>query len=103
MPHTPQLKLARDAETLARNHRGEIWFPWNPLATYYVDGRHDHDEDGLYVRRESGLPPARRLVDAGLPPKWRLTALNPAATWDVAQAMVAKGAIRMTEVGGWVV
>jgi hypothetical protein len=103
LPHTPQLALAREAEGLARRHRGAIWFPWNPLATYYVERRHDHDEDGLYVRQESGLYPTRRVAETGLPPSWRFTAFNPAATWDVAAAMIPKGPQQIVKSGGWLV
>ena len=103
LPHSPQLALAREAEALAQRHRGAIWFPWNPLATYYVERRHDHDEDGLYVRQESGLYPSRRVAEAGLPPAWRFTALNPAATWDVAPAMIPPGPRKFVESGGWLV
>ena len=47
-----------------------IWFPQNPLITFYADGKLWHSEDGILTRNLAGLAPReadfRRHLPAGL-------------------------------------
>jgi hypothetical protein len=75
----------RQAEAIAAQLPGEVWFPWNPLVTYYRDHRFDHVEDGLYARAVSGHPLDERELRAHLPPQWSVTALLTHSTqWNLA-------------------
>ncbi len=105
LPHAPMVAAIHEAETLARRFPGEIWFPWSPLISFYSEGRHYHDEDGLYVRQVSGVLPKRELAYGYLPPKWRVTAMRfkggDKMNWNVAIAMQRTGPITMETFGNW--
>ena len=68
----PSLASARQsmkqAEQLADACRGEIYFPWNPLITFYSEQRFDHTEDGLLTRALTGEEISGEKLHAGLPP-----------------------------------
>ena len=53
---------------LARQFAGRIYFPWNPLLTFFSEGRFYHAEDGLIVRSLAGRPVPPSVVQAHLPP-----------------------------------
>ncbi len=71
-PMTARLEIATD---LARQHPGQIYFPWNPLVTFYAEHRFYHTEDGLIVRKVAGAPRSREALFRDLPPAWTLTAI----------------------------
>lgn len=56
------------AEQLAKACRGQIYFPWNPLITFYSEQRFDHTEDGLLTRALTGEEISSEKLHAGLPP-----------------------------------
>ena len=103
-PHQPAIEALREADILARRFPGEIWFPWSPLVTFYADGRHDHDEDGLFVRQVSGIFPRKAVAYRHLPPKWRFTAFRNRGVdkmnWGIAGAMHSNAA-RLETFGHW--
>jgi hypothetical protein len=61
------------AAFLAREFPGQIYFPWNPLITFYSEQRIYHAEDGLYVRQLAGAAVSTEAVRMHLPPRWSVT------------------------------
>ncbi len=61
------------ATFLAREFPGQIYFPWNPLVTFYSERRFYHAEDGLYVRQLAGVPVSPNSARKELPPRWCVT------------------------------
>jgi hypothetical protein len=62
-------------DALARKYPGQIYFPWNPLLTFFAEGKFYHTEDGLTVRKVSGAARSREALARDLPPTWSLTAI----------------------------
>jgi hypothetical protein len=73
----PRIAHLIQASNLATQLKGQIWFPWNPLVTYYSDGQFYHVEDGLFVRFIAGKPLTMAEGRAFLPRQWRALALWP--------------------------
>ena len=79
---TPHLQLRpvtahlRQADYLARQFPGQIYFPWNPLVTFFSERRFYHTEDGLYVRYTAQLAPTRAAAWRNFPPRWCVTAMQ---------------------------
>ena len=53
---TPSIGHLYAAERLVEHLPHQVWFPWNPLVSLFVDQNYTHDEDGLLVRQLSGAP-----------------------------------------------
>ena len=51
-----------------------IWFPQNPLITFYADGRLWHSEDGIRTRNHAGFAPRQVDFRRDLPPALRAVA-----------------------------
>ncbi len=102
-PLRPAVAEVRQAQTLLAAQPGALWLPWNPLVTYFAEGRFDHAEDGLYVRFITGHPVSLQHARAGTPPDMRAMAFpSPAMQWDVAARLAPPGAERVRE-GEWLV
>jgi hypothetical protein len=72
------------AYAAARAHPGEIYFPWNPLATLLAENRLDNNEIGAWNRDLARSPIDDALWRSRLPPRLRLLASRPprdAFTW----------------------
>jgi len=101
LPLRPQTAAYRDADSLARQLPGRVWFPFHPLVTLYTDRRYYHDEDGLFVWQTTlgPIPPAQAA--AHLPPAMQFIALRQGwSDWGVARRMLPPNA-RSTAVGDW--
>ncbi|HWA85416.1 MAG TPA: hypothetical protein VG710_04275 [Opitutus sp.] len=102
LPARPQIAALQHAERVARANPRNIWFPYNPLVTFYSDRRLYHVEDGIATRHLAGfglsetgfrrhLPPALAAVvyPAGSPDHFALQLLPefnhriPLGAWDV--------------------
>lgn len=99
---TPKTVSIDQGVALAQAQPGRIWFPLNPLITLYTENRYYCDEDGIYVRVVSGLPPTFGRVMPDLPPQWSGIALRYQrdASWGIAEHMIPKDA-RRAEFGIW--
>jgi hypothetical protein len=62
--------LARCA-ALAAARPGEVYFPWQPLASLVAEGRLYHIDYGLLDLRFSRFPASGEWLHAGLPPRLR--------------------------------
>ena len=97
----PRITHLQQAETIATRLPQEVWFPWNPLITYFSAGRFDHVEDGLYVRFVAGQPLTQAEARAHLPPRWAAMAmLSGASDWGLATHLRPADA-KETRVGFW--
>lgn len=83
------------ATFLAREFPGQIYYPWNPLITFYSEQSFHHAEDGLYVRRLAGVPVSSDAVRDNLPPRWCVTVFRGRDTgWGVIQELYPPGTQR---------
>jgi hypothetical protein len=103
-PLLPALGDVRVATEIARAHPRSVWMPWNPLITYFADGRFYHAEDGIYVRFITGHPVTVSQALAGVPGDFRALAIpGPRMQWGVALKLAPE--IERTEhrAGTWVI
>lgn len=97
----PAVAAYAEADALAQQFKGRIWFPFHPLVTLHHDRRYYHDEDGLFVRRVCGQPVGGAQLAAHLPPGFQVMALHRTwSDWGIARALMPPGT-RTTEVGHW--
>ncbi len=97
----PALVSYAEAEQLAAQFHGRIWFPFHPLVTLYSEQRYYHDEDGLYVRKLSQQGVGAEQVAAHLPPAMQVLALhNRWSDWGVARSLLPPDA-RPVVIGNW--
>jgi hypothetical protein len=74
----------QQAYDFARAHPGEVWFPWNPLASLQAEGRLYHSEIGIWNRELVGMEMSEANLRRHLPPAMRWLAFRPptgALTW----------------------
>lgn len=102
LPATPQTAALAHAERIARANPGTMWFPYNPLVTYYADGRLYHVEDGIATRHLAGLGLREASFRRYLPA--RLTAVvYPAYQTDFFALQLLPEFDRRLSVGAWTV
>jgi hypothetical protein len=71
---TPKTDHLRQGVELAKANAGRAWFPWNPMVTYYAEGKFYHAEDGFYVRLLANRPAPMSQARAHLPSNFHFTA-----------------------------
>ena len=91
----------RQARSLAAQLPGQVYFPWNPIATYYADGRIDHTEDGLLTRRVAGRPLSDAQIRQHLPPQLSVVAFHRFVNDGIVKALIPPGA-KQDPFGEWV-
>lgn len=97
----PRIAHLRQGKNLATQLKGEIWFPWNPIITFYADGQFYHVEDGLYVRFITGNPLTTTEAKRHLPARWSAMALWPGdLDYGIAVHLCPPGA-RVTHTSFW--
>lgn len=100
-PLRPAIAEVERARAIAATMPGQVWLPWNPLVTYFAEGRFYHAEDGLYVRFITGHPVSVRQARAHLPPHFHAMAFpSPQMQWGVA-AKLAPASAREQRIGRW--
>jgi len=101
-PLRPLTAQIDQADTFARQLKGHIWFPWNPLITFYSEGRFYHAEDGMYVRFVTGHPLTYAHARSQLPPDWTVTALlGQDVDWGIALSLQPATAAS-SRAGSWI-
>jgi hypothetical protein len=70
LPENPE----RTGYAFALQHRGEVYFPSNPLLTLYSEQQAHHLSDAVYSRALADIEISRRQIDAFLPRRMRLIA-----------------------------
>jgi hypothetical protein len=70
LPARPLTRQFEVVTELTTRFPGGLWFPQNPLVTYYADRRLWHSEDGIYTRNVAGYglrePEFRRHLPPGV-------------------------------------
>lgn len=98
----PLTEHLQQASFLAREFPGQIWFPWNPIVTYYEEQRFDHTEDGLVIRQLARPTLSEPQLLAHLPPRWHATAMRTTENdWGLARRLGPASEVQSTEVGLW--
>jgi hypothetical protein len=69
LPTRPQTAALIQAEAIAGANAGAVWFPYNPLVTFYSDHRFYHVEDGIATRSLAGLGLRQATFRRHLPPQ----------------------------------
>jgi hypothetical protein len=69
------------AYELALRRPGEVYFPWQPLASLLAEGKLYHFEYGVFDRVLGGYPPTQEHLRANLPPAVRWIATSHEARW----------------------
>jgi len=100
-PMRPQLAGLRQGAALARQLPEQVYFPWNPLLTYFSDGRFYHVEDGLITRALAGRPVPPAVVKACLPPAMCVVAYHRYAIVSFVRSLIPPDAKRDT-FGEWI-
>ena len=100
-PLRPDVLALRQARSLAAQLPGQIYFPWNPIATYFADGRIDHTEDGLLTRRVAGRPLSLAQIRRHLPPQFSVVAFHRVVNDGIVKALIPPGA-KEDRFGEWV-
>jgi len=97
----PAVAHLRRAQYLADQFRGQIYFPWNPMVTYFSDRRFYHVEDGLFVRLLAGHAQTPQTLQAGLPSPWLETArVGQDGGWGIIDQLQPRDAQR-SQYGEW--
>lgn len=101
LPRNPDTTLPLEAVTLALKLNGRAWLPSRPLATRFATGRHDHDEDGLYVRQLTAFFPRRNHAYAYLPPEWNTTVFEQGGWNQLIALSMQPGSSTVQQIGRW--
>jgi len=97
----PNTEHLRQGDALARQLPGQVYFPWNPLITYYAEQRIDEVEDGLFIRFFAGEPLPARF--AHLPPKFSAIAFpDGTPDWGIARRL-APADHQTARFGSWTI
>jgi hypothetical protein len=100
LPLRPVTEHYRQAEYLAVEFPGQIWFPWNPLVTAYSEQRY-HVEDGMSMRFLAGRAITMDHANRALPPRMAVIALPRGGTeWGIALSLKPQGA-QVQDFGLW--
>lgn len=94
LPLHPQLTGLREGAALAKLLPGQIYFPRNPLLTYFSEGWFYHAEDGLIVRSLAGRPVPPSVVKSHLPPAMCVVAYHRYAIDGYVRRLIPAGAKR---------
>ncbi len=70
VPMKPRSGHLTEGVALVRANPGQLWLPWNPLVSYYGEGRFYHAEDGFYARLLAGRALSRDQIKVHLPPSF---------------------------------
>jgi hypothetical protein len=101
LPLRPQLTGLRQGAALARQLPRQVYFPWNPLLTYFSDGRFYHVEDGLITRSLAGRPVPSAVVKTHLPSAMCVVAYHRYAIESFVRSLIPTNAKRDT-FGEWI-
>lgn len=101
LPMRPQLTGLRQGAALARQLPRQVYFPWNPLLTYFSDGRFYHVEDGLITRSLAGRPVPLAVVNAHLPSAMCVIAYHRYTVESYVRSLIPANAKRDT-FGEWI-
>lgn len=71
-PILPNLRNVETATALQEAYPHQLWLPWNPLVSYFVEDRFYHSEDGIYVRFITGHSVSLTQAKAYLPDEMQI-------------------------------
>jgi hypothetical protein len=90
------------AYDFAVQHPGEVYYPWQPLATLLAEGRLYHFDYALMDRFIGGYEPTPEHLRANLPPRMRWIAAN-GRVWTFHYFPEFSQEVQLPELPGWVV
>jgi len=100
----PAWREGRAAEQYLRKHRGEVYFPWNPLMHLAVEGESYHFEYGVFDRNLAGFHVRDDHFLRHIPPRTRLVCYPKSLAWaDKLTLNYLKGfrEVEVAELPGW--
>jgi hypothetical protein len=98
----PAVAGLHQGRSLASQLPGQIYFPWNPLFTYFADHRFDHAEDGLLTRAVAGRPVPPALIRAHLPPHLSVVAYHGFVIDGYVRHQLIPAGARREQYGEWI-
>lgn len=98
---SPGVSGLRQGQALAAQLPGQVYFPWNPLLSFFADRRFDHAEDGLLTRAAAGRPVPPQVVQAYLPPKMCVVAYHGVPVDGFVKSLIPANA-RRDQFGEWI-
>lgn len=102
-PELPAENLSPAAFAFSREHPGEVYFPWDPLATLQSEQRLYHFEYGIRDRLFAGVSPSAAHVAAGLPPRLRYVIYPRTQVPRVMLDRYLPGFTLIASPGGWLI
>ena len=99
----PVRSVMEDAMSIERQFPNEVWLPWNPLVSYYSEGRFYHTLDGMLARSATGFPVPESQFLAHMPPRFHTIAYCPDGLEWSEPSRYAKQPFSMIRSGDWVV
>jgi len=88
LPLRPLTEHFARAARLTANYPHAIWFPRNPLITFYADRTLWHSEDGVLTRNLAGFAPRESDFRRHLPPNLQAVAYPEAENISLAAALL---------------
>jgi hypothetical protein len=101
LPLRPEVTALHEGEMLARQLPGQVYFPWNPLLTWFAEVRIDHAEDGFMTRLVAGRPVPSTEVFRHLPPAMCVVAYHLQVNDGFVKTLIPRAATR-TQFGAWI-
>jgi hypothetical protein len=102
LPLGPLTQHVAAAERYARAHPAAVWFPYNPVVTFYTDATLYHVEDGIATRHLAGYGMRERQFHTHLPP-WLSAVVYPAGVQYPFALQLLGEFNQRTEQGPWVI
>lgn len=90
LPSHPLREHFDDAAQLNAAYPHAIWFPQNPIITFYADGRLWHSEDGVRTRNFAGYAPSQADFRRHLPPNLQVIAYPEKEDVSLATALLSE-------------
>lgn len=98
----PQLTGLRQGCAIARQLPDAVYFPWNPLLTYFTDGRFYHAADGIAARFLVNQPISPALMNEYLPRRFSVVAYHEVMTDDLVKVTFIPRTARKQLFGEWI-
>jgi len=98
----PAQCLSQEDWAFARTRPGEIYFPWDPLATLLAEGKMYHFEYGVFDRIAAGRPLTAAQLASGLPTRPALV-IYPKADYPRTMLAGFPGYVFDRTTDGWIV
>jgi len=100
-PIRPDTRTVQQAMTIQAALPRQVWLPWNPLVSWFMDRKFYHAEDGMYVRFITGHTITVTQARTHLPEHFHAMAFpSPLMQWGIAAKLAPVDHVTR-HIGGW--